>query len=71
MTLLDQMREVAAVESELARATWDLPETTARSKRDRIREYVGSGLSQSEVARRTGVTQSGVRHILIHNGWKL
>lgn len=71
MTLIDQMREVAAVESELARATWDVPETKARSKQDHVREYVGSGLSQSEVARRTGLTQGGVRHILIKNGWNL
>lgn len=71
MTLLDQMREVAAVESELARATWDLLETKARSKSDLVRDYVGSGLSQSEVARRTGLTQGGVRHILIKHGWKL
>lgn len=71
MNTIDQMREVAAVENERARANWDLPETSARSKRDRVKDYVGSGLLQREVAERTGLTQRGVGYILKQNGWKL
>lgn len=71
LAIIEQMHRLAAAENAAARATWDTQEFSTPSRRDLVKPFIGSGLTQAEVARRTGITQGGVSHILKQTGWKL
>lgn len=71
MNVIEQMRSVAAAENEAARATWDELDFYKPSRRDLVRQYVGSGMTQKQVGELVGMSQRGVSKTLKKNGWKL
>lgn len=69
MTILEQMRAVAETENRAARQTWDkLPGSPLTHL---VERYVGTGMTQREVANRIGAARASVGNILRENGWTL
>lgn len=69
MTILEKMRATAETESREARKRWDkLPGEVLAPL---VKKYLGSGMTQREVAARIGATRASVGNVLRSKGWTL
>jgi hypothetical protein len=72
--MLDPFK-VAEAENARARQNWDAPIDgklcAKKNIKDLIQPYLGSGLSQTEVARRLGCSGPAVSGVLKRTGWTL
>ncbi len=74
MTALELMRQYALRENEACRPFWDdvrEGNQNTNAVRDRIKPYLGSGMTHRELAEQLGVTRAAVSNALRQQGWTL